>query len=58
MFLDQQTVQDYNQLSDEYHDFIVDSAAHVTPIMSIYGGPIPYEQELRDWEEFLKCLVS
>ncbi len=57
MFLNQQAVLDIHELSDEYMDFIVDIAAHVTPIMSIYGGNTPYDEELEAWDEVLKCLM-
>lgn len=57
MFLDDQTVLDIHELSDDYMDFMVDIAAHVSPIMSIYGGKTPYEEELKSWDEVLKCLM-
>lgn len=60
MFIDEQTIQDYNELNDEMHDLIVDIAAHTTPILSVYttGKAADYLVEIMQWQDMLRCLVS
>lgn len=56
MFIDEQTVTNYKELHDDMQDFIVDTAAVMSPVYC-QGTLIEYQIELRQWDDVLKALV-